>query len=98
MIGVNTIDREEFMSIVYDELHSDGDNNRANRIIDAADGYAESTQLPPTSEDTISRRPLIDKLESWLKVDGYSEGELNMLRAVLCEIKDAPPLQPERGW
>lgn len=35
------MDREEFMSVVYDELHSDGDNSRANRIIDAADEYAE---------------------------------------------------------
>lgn len=34
--------REEFMDLVYDELHSDGDNNRANRIIDAADCYKES--------------------------------------------------------
>jgi hypothetical protein len=33
--------REEFMDIVYSELHSDGDNYRANRIIDAADEYAE---------------------------------------------------------
>lgn len=37
------MDRTEFMSLVYDELQSDGDNNRANRIIDAADEYAEST-------------------------------------------------------
>lgn len=36
--------REEFMDIVYDELHSDGDNYRANRIIDAADEYAETEQ------------------------------------------------------
>ena len=33
--------RQEFMNLVYDELHGDGDNNRANRIIDAADSYAE---------------------------------------------------------
>lgn len=33
--------RDEFMELVYDELNSDGDNNRANRIIDAADSYAE---------------------------------------------------------
>lgn len=33
--------REEFMDMVYSELHSDGDNYRANRIIDAADEYAE---------------------------------------------------------
>jgi len=33
--------RTEFMNLVYDELHSDGDNNRANRIINAADEYVE---------------------------------------------------------
>ena len=35
------MDREDFMDIVYSELESDPDNNRANRIIWAADGYAE---------------------------------------------------------
>lgn len=35
--------REEFMNIVYLELHSDGDNNRANRIIDAADEFEEES-------------------------------------------------------
>lgn len=35
--------REEFMDIVYLELHSDGDNNRANRIIDAADEFEEES-------------------------------------------------------
>lgn len=43
--------REEFMDIVYSELHSDGDNYRANRIIDAADEYAEEqTRWIPVSE------------------------------------------------
>lgn len=43
--------REEFMDIVYSELHSDGDNCRANRIIDAADEYAEEqTRWIPVSE------------------------------------------------
>lgn len=43
--------REEFMDIVYSELHSDGDNYRANRIIDAADEYAEAqTRWIPVSE------------------------------------------------
>ena len=43
--------REKFMDIVYSELHSDGDNYRANRIIDAADEYAEEqTRLIPCSE------------------------------------------------
>lgn len=35
------MDREEFMDIVYSELELDPDNNRANRIIEAADEYAE---------------------------------------------------------
>lgn len=39
-----TIDevREKFMTVVYDELSDDSDNCRANRIIDAADVYADS--------------------------------------------------------
>ena len=58
--------REEFMEIVYDELHSDGDNNRANRIIDAADEYAETEQepkwisvdyLPDTNIGNMSENP-----------------------------------------
>lgn len=32
------------MDLVYSELYSDGDNNRANRIIDAADSYAEDCE------------------------------------------------------
>ena len=40
--NVGTTDaRQDFMDIVYSELESDTDNNRANRIIWAADGYAE---------------------------------------------------------
>lgn len=43
--------REEFMDIVYSELYSDGDNYRANRIIDAADEYAlEQTRWISVSE------------------------------------------------
>ena len=41
--GSNNSDaREDFMYIVYNELSDDADNNRANRIIDAADVYADS--------------------------------------------------------
>lgn len=34
--------REDFMHIVYYELSDDSDNCRANRIIDAADAYADN--------------------------------------------------------
>lgn len=41
--GSNNSDaREDFMFIVYNELSDDADNTRANRIIDAADVYADS--------------------------------------------------------
>lgn len=33
--------RDEFMEFVYNELATDSDNFRANRIIDAADEHAE---------------------------------------------------------
>lgn len=45
--------REEFMDLVYDELYSDGDNNRANRIIDAADSYAEECEPHWISVDEL---------------------------------------------
>lgn len=38
----NSNAREDFMHIVYYELSDDEDNLRANRIIDAADAYADS--------------------------------------------------------
>ena len=39
----NSDAREDFMFIVYNELSDDADNNRVNRIIDAADVYADSS-------------------------------------------------------
>lgn len=45
--------------------------------------------------DLISRQAAIEKFEPWLKVNGYSEGELNMLRAVLYELRFLPSAQPE---
>lgn len=38
----NSNARKDFMDIVYDELSDDANNCRANRIIDAADEYADS--------------------------------------------------------
>lgn len=49
----------------------------------------------PNSSDCISRETLLAHFEPWLKVAGYSEGEMNMLRAVLYEVKIFPPAQPE---
>lgn len=46
--------------------------------------------------DLIDRKKIKAKFEPWLKVQGYSEGELNMLKAVLYEITVMPSAQPER--
>ena len=48
--------REEFMDIVYSELHSDSDNYRANRIIDAADEYAEDRNSKKSNKRKIEAR------------------------------------------
>ena len=40
--------------------------------------------------DYISRQAAIDKFEPWLKVEGYSEGERNMLKAILYELRLMP--------
>ena len=45
--------------------------------------------------DLISRQATIDKFEPWLKVSGYSEGELNMLKAILYELRFMPSVQPQ---
>lgn len=42
----------------------------------------------------IYEEDAIAKFEPWLKVEGYSEGELNMLKAVLYELRFLPTAQP----
>lgn len=62
---------------------------------------AQSTQTntPNALEslDCVSRQEAIDKLEPWLKVHGYSEGELNMLKAVLYELRSLPSAERKKG-
>ena len=41
-------------------------------------------------DDLISRQTLLNKFEPWLKVKDYNDGELNMLKAVLYEIRFMP--------
>ena len=48
------------------------------------------------NDDLISRQVAIDKFEPWLNVKGYSEGERNMLKAVLYDLKFLPSAQQER--
>ena len=43
----------------------------------------------------IYRQAALDKFKPWLKVKGYSEGELNMLRAVINELENLPDAEHE---
>ena len=95
--------RDAFMNLVYDELHSDGDNNRANRIIDAADEYVEyslakqyaklGTNLAEVGTDCISRQAALDIFDDYNvavengQIEAYSRD-----RKRLCDL---PPAQPE---
>ena len=47
--------------------------------------------------DLIDRQALLDKFEPWLKVKDYNDGELNMLKAILYEIRFMRSAQPKRG-
>ena len=53
------------------------------------------TNLAEVGTDLISRQALLDKFEPWLKVKDYNDGELNMLKAILYEIRFMPSAQPE---
>lgn len=48
------MEREDFMSVVYDETAEDPTNERANRIIEAADAYAE-TEVEKALEGTKAK-------------------------------------------
>ena len=48
--------------------------------------------------DLIDRKKIKARFEPWLKVQGYSEGELNMLKAVLYEITIMPSAELHGIW
>jgi hypothetical protein len=56
---------------------------------------ALGTNLAEAGTDLISRQTLLDKFEPWLKVKDYNDGELNMLKAILYEIRFMRSAQPE---
>ena len=64
--------------------------------IEALNAQPSAADTNVVTTDTISRQAAIDKFEPWLKVDGYSEGELNMLKAVLYELRVLPSAQSGR--
>lgn len=50
----------------------------------------------PVCEDAISRNWILRTFETWQKVSDYNEAEQNIISAAICEVKDAPPVEPER--
>jgi len=49
-------------------------------------------------DDYISRQAAIAILDRWLSVNGYSEGEINVMRCMKFELEDMPSadVQPVR--
>ena len=83
--------RGEFMDIVYSELYSDGDNYRANRIIDAADEYVE-TELQPC-DDCISRKSVLELAKKGVLISNGS------YESVCKAINELPPVTPSiKEW
>ena len=76
------------------EMWSGGINDAIDAII-AVPPAQLGTNLAEVGTDCISRQALLDKFEPWLKVKDYNDGELNMLKAVLYEIRFMRPAQPE---
>lgn len=64
---------------------------------DHAKSFENTPEIKRCSKDTIYRQDAIDKFEPWLNVSGYSEGELNMLKAVLYELRFLPSAEPDKG-
>lgn len=53
--------------------------------------HEETKRQAIASSNCISRQDAINKFERWLKVEGYNRGELNVLKAVLYELRFMPP-------
>ena len=91
---------KDFSGIEFASEHNGTD---VFRLIELAyeqgqkDGHSEQlgTNLAEVGTDLISRQALLDKFEPWLKVNDYNDGELNMLKAILYEIRFMRSAQPE---
>ena len=91
---------KDFSGIEFASEHNGTD---VFRLIELAyeqgqkDGHSEQlgTNLAEVGTDLISRQALLDKFEPWLKVKDYNDGELNILKAILYEIRFMRSAQPE---
>ena len=94
--NVGTTDaRQDFMDIVYSELASDPDNNRANRIIWAADGYAESAKLGTNLAEVGTRTVRGYPIDAHALMEKVAEEYGERARDRLYQIvRYMPPAQP----
>ena len=95
--NVGTTDaRQDFMDIVYSELASDPDNNRANRIIWAADGYAESAKLGTNLAEVGTRTVRGYPIDAHALMEKVAEEYGERARDRLYQIvRYMPPAQPD---
>ena len=95
---------------VAHEAHGEGQVVWSESLISVSDAMDVLRKMPsaqptfdardtqynlPIGTDLISRQAILDKFEPWLKVKDYNDGELNMLKAILYEIRFMRSSQPE---
>lgn len=85
--------REEFMALVYDLLHSDGTNDRANQIIDAFDmaPTVEAEPLFPNDPLTLEELREMDGKPVWVEIP-------TCIVAEWCISKVDPLMNRVRLW
>ena len=95
-------ERKELVELVEEKREHIKDNYirymmllYAEQMIHSLPSVCQTEQQP--CEDAISRQGAIDKFEQWLRADGYNWGELNMLKAVLYELRTLPSIEPKHG-
>ena len=100
-VAINFLDQVREI-LLDDKSWLESTEQSINEAFDMAISALREKNLQPTcnqlATDTISRQAAIDKFKPWLSVKGFSEGELNMLKVVLYELRCLPSVQPEQRW
>ena len=89
------ISRQAAIDALYHVDEYNGRSVEAIRKLPPSQPEQLGANLAEVGTDCISRQALLDKFEPWLKVKDYNDGELNMLKAILYEIRFMRSAQPE---
>ena len=81
----NDAHREEFMELVYDLLHDDGTNDRANQIIAMFDSVpeVEVEPLPPNDPLTLEELRGMNDADVWVAYPPSFDGEQLIMHALV---------------